>query len=87
MQPGMMGHAARETHQLALARRPILVGVGHVRTVAHNTEIEKKKTLPQPLHPLVVFQLNEIIFPRLETQSGSEGLRSACCLLCVQKRR
>lgn len=50
MQPGMMGHAARETHQLALAWRPILVGVGHVRTVARNTEIEKKKN-PPPTPP------------------------------------
>lgn len=54
MQPGMMGHAARETHQLALAWRPILVGVGHVRTVARNTEIEKKKKpSPNPSTPLL----------------------------------
>lgn len=58
---------------------------GAFKTVAPS--ICKKTKKKPPLHPLVVFQLNEIIFPRLEAQSGSEGLCSACCLLCVQKRR
>lgn len=80
-----MGHAAGDTPVgSGTATHP---GRGGACTTScpqrWNRKKKKDNTPCSPSTPLVVFQLNEIIFPRLETQSGSEGLRSACCLLCV----